>query len=164
MHRTRIASLAVSTMLVGILGMDCIPPELREQLDCPNPAATALSVEVLSRDNGTGTIRLTGTVRNIGLRTFDSSAGQQSAQVWEGSTVVATEPFTDLAPNESLTVTYETTWTRSSEFQADYTLRIAYDPDIFIDGNEQNDDCNTEDNERTLSATQINSEFDAAGS
>ena len=50
-------------------------------------------------------------------------------------------------------------WLPSEEFQAGYELMISYDPDIFIDGNERNDDCQMSNNRISISAAEINREI-----
>jgi hypothetical protein len=46
------------------------------------------------------------------------------------------------------------------ESSPSYRLAIAYDPDIFIDGNEENDDCDLGANSLELTAAEINALFD----
>jgi hypothetical protein len=147
--------------LTGLIG-GCPPENLLSEIDCPDPAVTNLQVEVLEKSGSTGTIRVTGTVTNVGLQTFDSSPGQQSIRMTRGNTQVATQAFEDLAPGESLSISVEAEWDRLSEFLVGYTVRITYDPDIFIDANEENDDCRTANNSRTISVEEINEAFDAA--
>lgn len=164
-RNARWMTLALGTLVVVGTGMNCLPPELQDELmalNCPNPSATEFEVTVVSKSGSSGTIRLTGTVRNIGLQTFDSSAGQQSVWILSSGILVAQQDFEDLAPAEEVTITYETTWSRSTEFPPTFTLMLSYDPDIFIDGNENNDDCRTTDNELELTPTEINAVFDAA--
>ena len=57
-------------------------------------------------------------------------------------------------------MSYEREWNSSSptegEFPPDYIVKISYDPDILIDGNPDNDDCNPGNNEVTRSGAGIN--------
>ena len=62
----------------------------------------------------------------------------------DGGTIVAQKPITNLAPGASLTLSWERDWNSSSpsegEFPNSYRLLISYDPDIYMDGNDNNDD------------------------
>ena len=160
--KRKIAVLGLSIVLVGAMGANCIPPELFEQLNCPNPSAISLDVEVLTKSGSSGTIRLTGVVRNIGLQPFLSSTGQQSVQLYDStSTLLAQVNFTNLTPGQAVTLTYETTWSSSNEFPPTYQLLISYDPDILLDANPDNDDCDATDNTVSLTGTQVNDAFAA---
>jgi hypothetical protein len=57
-------------------------------------------------------------------------------------------------------VSYETLWDVAFEFPPSYRLAIGYDPDIFTDGNEENDDCDLEGNSRELRGVQVDALFD----
>jgi hypothetical protein len=153
--RLKAALLALTVAAAGALGMTCPGGPA----DCPNPAVTAVTVEVLEKDGFTGRIRITAVATNAGLQAFNSSEGQQSLRISQGGDILATQPFEDLEPGASVSVSVETDWNAAAEFVADFVGRITYDPDILIDGNEENDDCRTVDNELTLPAVQVNEEF-----
>lgn len=161
MRKSVMTFFGLTLVTVACLGSGC-PTDLLDAIDCMDPAVATVEVEVLEKDGSTGRIRITGTVINVGLQTFDSSEGQQAVELVESNTVVATTTFVDLETAEEVTVTYETAWNSASEFLPDYTVRLSYDPDIFIDGNEENDDCRTANNSRTLTAAEINEVFNAA--
>ena len=85
-------------------------------------------------------------------------------QLLEGSginfTVVATQDFEDLAPGETVTVSFtKVGWSTVNEFPPDYRVFIVYAPDIFMDGNDNNDDCATSDNTLERSGSEINDLF-----
>lgn len=162
MRHSRLAWIGLAVLAMGVTGADCIPPELLEPINCPNPAVTSFSVEVVSKSGTTGTIRFTGIVRNLGLQDFQSGVGQQSVQLYANSTLLAQVEFTNLASLAEVTLTHEIAWSSSTEFPPTYQLLIAYDPDIYIDNNPNNDDCNTTDNSAQLTGEQINTTFNAA--
>lgn len=168
--------MTISTLLVGVVSMSCGP--IPEELDgvfrlpedgifllrCagPDPAVTALQYELveLTGDN-VGRVRITGKIKNIGQTAFSSSSGQQSLQLYEGGTLVATEDFINMLIDGEVTVTYEREWSVSDEFKPDqYVLLISYDPDIYIDDNLLNDDCNQDNNRRERDAGEIDDLFD----
>ena len=146
--------LALSVCVLS--GLTC--PEDCETTD-PNPAVDRIDITVLTADPAR--IRVTGVVENKGGGTFDSSAGQQSVQLYQGldTTPLATQTFEDLAPGATVSVTHEMDWSRSTEFPPTLRVVIAYDPDIFIDGNDNNDDCSTSDNVMEKTGSEINAEF-----
>ena len=128
----------------------------------PNLAVVRIDFELIETTSpGLGTVRVTGVITNSGTSTYDSGAGQQSIQLYEGSNLqqepVAQTDFEDLAAGGTLTVTYETEWSTSSEFNPDYyVLLINLDPDLHLDGNEANDECPATDNVLSRDASEIN--------
>jgi len=130
--------------------------------DSPNLAVVSIDYEIISTTSSTsGTVRVTGVITNSGTTAYDSGAGQQSIQLYEGSNLlqdpVAQTDFEDLAPGATLTVTYETEWSTSSEFIPDYyVLLINLDPDLHLDGNEANDECPVTDNLMSRPGSEIN--------
>ncbi len=163
--KRRITLVAVAGLAAMTMGMGCpLFDQLVEQLDCPNPAATDITFSVVSRTGEfTGVVRVTGTVQNIGLQDFDSSAGQQSIRLLQDGIEVASGEFTDLSAGESTSISFTRAWDASSpaegEFPPTYRVTISYDPDITLDGNPNNDDCRTSDNTREESGSQINALF-----
>ena len=115
----------------------------------PDPQATAINYTLLSTTTSTsGDVRITGVVTNRGMESFLSSQGQQAAYLYEGSELVATQEFINLAVDATVEVSYERNWSTQDEFRPpSYTVLIAYDPDIYIDGNDNNDDCNSNNND-----------------
>jgi len=150
--------LVVSLSLLVMSGLSC--PE-----DCvdgtPSLAVVRIDYEILSTTSATeGTVRVTGVIQNTGTGTYDSGAGQQSLQLYRGldfqQQPVAQTDFEDLAPGATLTVTYDVAWDTSAEFPQSFVLYISLDPDLFIDGNEANDECPTSDNLLSRSGEEVN--------
>lgn len=138
-----IGACLAGALLVLLIG--CPPPPC----DGPDPAVTAINYQLLSTTSPTsGNVRITGVVRNRGTMLFNSGEGQQSVYIYEGSELVATQDFTTVAVNATVEVTYERNWSTQDEFRPpSYTVLLAYDPDIYLDGNEENDDCNSDNND-----------------
>lgn len=71
--------------------------------------------------------------------------------------LVAEQTFVDLAPGATVNVSFETVWSSFlSEFPPSYRVLIAYDPDIFIDGNDFNGDCDLDNNMAEVDGFAIN--------
>jgi hypothetical protein len=132
--------------LTAMIAMVGCPPAV---CNGPDPRATAINYELVSTTSSTsGTVRIIGVVTNRGTMDFVSGVGQQAVQLYQGGELVASQDFTTLAVNESVQVTYERLWSTTDEFRPpSFTVLIAYDPDIFLDGNPQNDDCNLNNND-----------------
>ena len=141
-----------------------IPPITKE---CRDPKAMAVKFQVISKDpkwpTTQGKIRITGEVKNVGNAVFESNPGQQqaSAQLFEepagGRGVFkAEQKFANLAPGASIFVNHERAWNTATEFPPKYILMIVYDPDIYIDANKKNDDCNRDNNRAELTGAAIN--------
>jgi hypothetical protein len=129
----------------------------------PDPRAKEIEYSLVNLiDSNTADIRIKGTVDNIGLSDYTSSAGQQSIELWEDNTMVASEAFINLAVGEEITVEYERTWMLTgAEFPPEhYKLIISYDPDITDDGNPENDDCRQSNNIIIRSVAGIDTLFD----
>jgi hypothetical protein len=125
--------------------------------------AEEINFSVVRVDAGgsTGTVKIEGVVRNAGTSDYTSNANQQIALLYEQilggkTTLVARQPFQDLAVNATVKVAYTRRWNRSDEFPPTYTLVISFDPDIYIDGNNNNDDSNTANNKLSKSGEAIN--------
>jgi hypothetical protein len=125
--------------------------------------AEEINFSVVRVDAGgsTGTVKIEGVVRNAGTSDYTSHANQQIALLYEQilggkTTLVARQPFQDLAVNATVKVAYTRRWNRSDEFPPTYTLVISFDPDIYIDGNNNNDDSNTTNNKLSKSGEAIN--------
>jgi hypothetical protein len=167
--RTITCSLFFASLLLSMGGCpgldqlgDIILPNDLTRCSGPDPRAVEIEYELVRQDTDTsGRIRVTGTVDNHGRVAFSSSSGQQSVVLYEGDAIVATEDFVNLLIDEEITVTYERDWSLSDEFlPTQYKLMLSYDPDIYIDDNELNDDCNTNNNEVTEDTSGITALFD----
>lgn len=183
MKSGRIAAIGMAVLMVGSAAWAQVPkPTIPkpgvEQLrprpiplpikECRDPKALGVKFAVISRDKKwpttQGRIRITGEVKNVGNAAFESNPGQQqaSAQLFEepagGRGVFKAErKFANLAPGASIFVNYERDWNRATEFPPKYILMIVYDPDIYIDANKKNDDCDRNNNRAELTGQQINS-------
>ncbi len=136
---------------------------------CPDPAAYQILFEMVRRfTQFKGRIRIVGVVKNVGGKDFRSNSEQASAHLYEGFpggrfNLVAHRPFANLAKGAEIRVTYERDWNISSpaegEFPPTYRLLIVYDPDITLDGNKDNDDCNSRNNKKERSGSEIRDLF-----
>lgn len=135
---------------------------------CPDPKAMALTFTRLSRDPGyssRGRIRVAGRVQNVGNAAFVSDPLQAIiylSVVHQGvrlPDVKAQRNLARLDPGATVGLSFETDWDISSEFPPTISLHIGYDPDIYIDGNPNNDDCNQRNNETELTGETIRSSW-----
>lgn len=134
------------------------PPALK--LRRIDPAAVGLGVRVLKKRTAfDGDILITGTVKNIGTAPFRSRPHQQEIQLWADKRLVARRKFTALAVGASVQVSFRTAWRTTNEFPPCYRVVIAYDPDIYLDGNRQNDDANQRNNQKELKGHRIHEIF-----
>jgi len=119
------------------------------------------------KDRFNGTVLIEGIVKNTGGLAWTTGANQQSALLYEDNggrlQLVASQPFQNLAPGAEVKVSYTRAWNRSSpaegEFPPKYVLVIGFDPDIYIDGNDNNDDSNYNNNRLTKSSAEVNSNW-----
>lgn len=138
---------------------------------CPDPAAYEIRFEIVNRTSQfNGRVRITGIVKNVGGKAFKSGPHQAKAYLYQlppgattGGTIVAQREFTNLAVDATFSLTYERNWRSSSaaegEFPPTYRLLITYDPDIYMDNNKDNDDCNQGNNKKDRSGSEINDLF-----
>lgn len=112
------------------------------------------------RANGDGTydFSLRGTVVNRGSAEWVSGTDQQIANLSQDGTIKAVARFPRLNAGARVNTSFARVqrWMPSEEFQPGFELRISYDPDIFIDGNEHNDDCQMGNNLASISVAEIN--------
>lgn len=139
---------------------------------CPDPAAHEIRFQIVRRDTQfKGRIRITGVVKNVGGKPFICGPNQAKAYLYElppgvppatatGGRIVAQKAIRNLPAGAFLLLTYERDWNSSSpsegEFPNSYRLLITYDPDIYMDANKNNDDCNQGNNKKNRSGTEIN--------
>lgn len=136
---------------------------------CPDPAVEKIDFTIISKTSQfVGKIRITGVVKNVGLAPYISGPNQQAVHFYEvpiGGTarLVAQKKFQNLNPGQQVIVTYERNWHASSpaegEFPSSYKVIIVYDPDIRLDSNPKNDDCNINNNQKERSGADINALF-----
>lgn len=133
--------------------------------ECDYDLAADIKCELISkRNNFNGKVKITGTVKNIGKKAWRCSATQAKVLLEEKAPgarprVLKSKALTVLNINQTITLEYSLDWSTSTEFPPDYTIRIDLDPDILMDENPENDDCNSENNYKELKATEINSLF-----
>jgi hypothetical protein len=124
--------------------------------------AEAINCSVVRADGEfSGTVKIEGVVRNAGTSNYTSNTNQQLALLYEQNPggvpkLIATQPFKDLLANATIKVAYTRKWNKSDEFPPTYILIISFDPDIYIDGNNNNDDSNTANNKLSKSGEVIN--------
>lgn len=134
--------------------------------ECPDPAAIELRFSIVSRSSQfRARVRITGVVKNIGNKNFQSGPNQASAYLYEipmGGTPIlrAQQAIVNLATGASIELNYERDWDASSpnegEFPPNYRLTIGLDPDIYMDGNTNNDDCSQENNNKERNGMEMN--------
>jgi hypothetical protein len=137
--------------------------------NCPDPAVTRIEFRIVSRTNQySGRVEIVAEVKNLGKEAYRSANGQQSVQLYEipmggRSALVGQVAFSNLQPGRSVRVSYTRDWNASSpnegEFPPSYLAIIAYDPDIRMDSNPNNDDCNMGNNRAERSGSDINGMF-----
>ncbi|MFT3827088.1 MAG: hypothetical protein QM731_24395 [Chitinophagaceae bacterium] len=126
--------------------------------------ASRINFTVTCSDKFNGVVKVEGFVKNTGGLAYTTNPGQQSALLYEDNggklQLVASQPFSNVAPGAEVKVAYTRKWNVSSpaegEFPPKYVLVIAFDPDIYIDGNDNNDDSNNTNNRFTKSASEVN--------
>jgi hypothetical protein len=139
---------------------------------CPDPAAFEIRFQIVRRDSQfRGRVRITGVVKNVGAKAFVSGPNQAKAYLYQlppgvpcpsatGGTIVAQQEIRNLAPGATMELNFERDWNSSSpsegEFPNCFRLLITYDPDIYMDSNKDNDDCNQNNNKKDRSGTEIN--------
>lgn len=134
---------------------------------CPDPATVDLSARLVGRTDpsrGVGIVEIIGVVRNVGRAAYVSEPRQQRAELIEeqpgtAPRGVATQAFTNLAPNATRRLVHRRGWDTATEFQPRYRLRLVYEPDIRTDANPRNDDCGLDNNETVLEPARINALF-----
>ena len=186
MKRQILAATAVMAGIVSLTAVAVPPPVIQPQIQpnlrpgldprmhqlprqrlrkvCADLRASGLRVANVRRNpDGSFNFSVMGTVRNHGPDDFRSSHGQQSITISQetpgaGSRTLNTWNFTNMRANtgNNYYSRIMRNWRLSTEFPPSFTLRINYDPDIYIDGNPDNDDCNQSNNSKTLTGAEIN--------
>jgi len=135
---------------------------------CPDPALRRLTFRVVERTPGrrhVGKVSLIATVENVGKGEYRSRSNQQTVDLYEtvpgrAPRRVAGREFATLAPGQRFDLVWTRAWDASSpaegEFPPSFEARLAYDPDIRIDGNPANDECTTKNNAARLNGKSIN--------
>ncbi|WP_309706826.1 hypothetical protein [Armatimonas sp.] len=133
----------------------------------PDLTITRLAVtpiRVISRDTVKRTaklrVRVQIQVRNLGSVNFESNANQQAANLnylYDDKKFIIALPFQNIRAGATVTLVHEMDWDwmSSNEFPQGLKAELAYDPDIFIDGNTKNDDIRLTNNSKDLVGTTI---------
>ena len=154
------AIAAIATMTASIASAQPLPQRHGAKVQIRDLAAHSISMQVLERTSRfAGRVRITGTVKNVGTLAYRSRAGQQSAYLYAGRRLVARKAFANLAPGQTVSVSFVTTLSTTNEFPVDWKLVIAFDPDIAIDGNPHNDDQRRSNNSKTRSGASLIASF-----
>jgi hypothetical protein len=129
-----------------------------------DPAAQRIDFQILYKTTQfRGRVRVTGQIKNNGRLRYTSGANQQTVLLYEGPNLVASQNFQNLDPGQTVAFSFERMWDASSpsegEFPPEYKILIIYDPDINLDGNRMNDDCNNANNQLIRSGSGINALF-----
>lgn len=141
------------------------PPEIvRPTASCIDPAAHAIQFSLVRRiASDRGLVRITGVVKNIGNKAFSSGPNQAKAYLYElpqgaPERMVAQREILNLPVGGVINLVFEREWSTSAmaEFPPSYRLMISLDPDIYMDSNENNDDCHQENNQKERSGMEIN--------
>jgi hypothetical protein len=142
-----------------------LPPATKPRLTtgCPDPAV-ALRVAWPGRNaDGTYSFHLLATIVNRGGAPFRSNRRQTGISISEGGRTLKSETWPSPALNTvellpgggTSSNVVVSRYTLSSEFLADFSARISYDPDILLDSNPENDDCNTSNNVARLTVVDV---------
>ncbi|GAB5550539.1 MAG: hypothetical protein Sapg2KO_01300 [Saprospiraceae bacterium] len=136
------------------------------QRNCPDLAAVELRVQKTSGNQHRGVVRITGVVKNVGKQHFVSGGGQAYAYLYEvsltgRSTLKARRQITNLSAGRSFSLGFSKNWYAGNEFPPNYKLVISYDPDIKLDSNPRNDDCNSANNQMTRTGHEVTQLFRA---
>lgn len=148
-----------STGLPGIK-----PPLQLKAVGCPDPAIYDLKPAWPAKNSdGTYSFRLLALTKNVGAVPFESARRQTQITLKEGSRVLLSEPWSSpmaesvvLAPGQGFSAVFLVShWNPSSEFLADFSAELSYDPDIYIDSNPKNDDCGRGNNRKVLTVGEV---------
>jgi len=139
-----------------------IPANVRSKIMIKRIDLSASAIEfsvVTCRDKFHALVKIEGVVKNTGTLNYTSGANQQVALLYENkaghSTLVATRVFQNLTPGQEVRVNFTRQWYKGEEFPPTYTLIVSYDPDIYLDGNDNNDDSNNANNRLEKSGSEI---------
>ena len=121
---------------------------------CPDLVIQGLHVINMQYNNGQYAFGVAGVVRNIGSADYVSRSNQQSV-VFSGVGPARSLPFGNVRKGGSVQ-TGAVFRVPGGEFTPDITATLSFDPDIRMDKNTGNDECNTRNNKATLSRLVIN--------
>jgi hypothetical protein len=134
---------------------------------CPDPAIVDFSVIPVSHNaDGTYNFGIALIVKNVGTAKYVSRAGQQLVSLSQEGRNLINQDFGNLDPGATSTTFYKRIihWNATpGEFGVNLEALISYDPDIFIDGNLQNDECSNRNNRKTITVADINRKLHIPG-
>lgn len=125
-------------------------------------AVAEFQVGILYRNPGhrfSGRIQAKAVLKNVGSADYVTRPNQQTVQIYHGSRLLTNAPFGNLRAGQVEIITAQLPWNAAEEFQQGLKALIAYDPDIRLDGNPRNDDCNMGNNQKTVAPARINRLF-----
>lgn len=132
---------------------------------CPDPAANLQIRNIVRNSNGSFNFYLVAQVQNRGQGKYQSDPNQQGLALYEsaGRNPLHYATFGNLNAGQAYSFTRRVTnYWQSAEFFTGYRVSISYDPDILLDSNTHNDDCNPRNNTAVLTQEQINTRLAAA--
>lgn len=141
------------------------PNQFQYRPNCPDLAGSAINFQMVRKyNNFNGLVKITGIVKNIGSQHFSSSANQMTVALYEispggSSRMVARQSFSSVPAGRTVQVSWNRRWYTGNEFPPSYKVCVIYDPDIKLDGNKANDDCNSSNNCKQRAGGDINRLF-----
>lgn len=142
-----------------------INPKLLQR-NCPDLAAVDIRFQKISGGAHSGNVRITGVIKNVGKQNFVSNPRQMYVLLYEVSLtgrarVLARRSVGNIPAGRTFSLSFVKNWYAGNEFPPNYKLCISYDPDIKLDSNPKNDDCNSANNCKTRPGTDIHKLFNA---
>lgn len=130
-------------------------------------AASSITFTTTCKGRFEGIVKVEGVIKNTGGLPYTTGINQQSALLYEDNggrlVLVASQAFQNMAPGAEVKISYTRKWNKSSpaegEFPPKYVLIVTFDPDIYIDANDNNDDSNNSNNRLTKSALEVNTNW-----
>ncbi len=137
------------------------PTQFQVKRNCPDLAAHQIQFQKLSGGQYSGRVRIKGIVKNVGKQHFYTNPSQMSVILYEvhpggRPRVVAKRSFASIPAGRTASVYFDRNWSTSHEFPPSYRLCVTYDPDIKLDSNPKNDDCNSANNCKTRQGSEVN--------
>ncbi|MEQ1797150.1 MAG: hypothetical protein ABL872_04310 [Lacibacter sp.] len=125
-------------------------------------SAAEIKFSIVSvKDRFNGTVKIEGVVKNVGRGNYTSGDNQQTVLLYEevpglSPKLVASRNFQNVPVNGTVSVSFTRNWRTADEFPPSYIVMIVFDPDIYIDGNDNNNDANSANNRISKSGSAIN--------
>lgn len=122
---------------------------------CPDLVIQGLHVVNVQYNNGQYAFGVAGVVRNVGSADYVSRPNQQSVNFSGAGLPARSLRFGNVRRGGSIQ-TGAVFRVPGGEFTPDITAMLSFDPDIKMDKNTGNDECNTRNNKAVLSRSVIN--------